>query len=604
MDWRQIQTAIIGTSFSSDASKFGGQGWDHLQDVDASVSEPAPLAAMASVFDNLAQMLDGVGEQMKVIRNGLVDSGSWSGTAASAFDYRAKQIEASVDGALDPLTGTRSYSELLIRAANALQQAINDIQQLNYDGARWTKEYYDNQKMIYEATGMNPPPNPPPWFVHNGNTVYTPSTYPHIDAKMSAKAREIMRELVNTYRVVTSDMRSPGAGLPTSPTAADLPGMPGMPDLSALPGAPADLAAASLPTSPTLGVPDLTSPSASTGAPLAGGGLSLPDSPALSAPPTAGVPGFPSSGVPGAALSTSPALADVPAVTGSPALPGAPAAAGSPALPAVPLLPALGALPGAAPGTGSRTGSRTGGSGLPTPPNSPPLPNPPGPGSLSGLPGSSPLPGGGTLPTLPGSPALPGGLGQPGTSGALTLPDSPALPGAPGGVGAGGAPRGGGVPAAPAISPSFPFSGAVPPSNGVGGLPDVSAAPAVGDPLPGGPSPMAADLPATGLTQESTLPGASGPVHGGMPYGGMPMAPMAPGGGAGGNQQERERTTWLVEDRDIWSVHEQVSPSVLTGGSIDHEDETVHAPVTDLPTPAQRTGGARTTETPRYQTTH
>ncbi len=34
-------------------------------------------------------------------------------------------------------------------------------------------------------------------------------------------------------------------------------------------------------------------------------------------------------------------------------------------------------------------------------------------------------------------------------------------------------------------------------------------------------------------------------------------------GGAGQQQQERERTTWLSEDEDVWGTDPQIGPAVL-----------------------------------------
>jgi hypothetical protein len=46
---------------------------------------------------------------------------------------------------------------------------------------------------------------------------------------------------------------------------------------------------------------------------------------------------------------------------------------------------------------------------------------------------------------------------------------------------------------------------------------------------------------------------------GGMPYGGQGH----PGGGAGGKEDERERTTWLLEDDDVWGAGSGAGSGVL-----------------------------------------
>jgi len=43
---------------------------------------------------------------------------------------------------------------------------------------------------------------------------------------------------------------------------------------------------------------------------------------------------------------------------------------------------------------------------------------------------------------------------------------------------------------------------------------------------------------------------------------GMGM-PMGAGAGHGGRQEERERTTWIPEDEDVWTGGEEAGPSVI-----------------------------------------
>lgn len=75
-------------------------------------------------------------------------------------------------------------------------------------------------------------------------------------------------------------------------------------------------------------------------------------------------------------------------------------------------------------------------------------------------------------------------------------------------------------------------------------------------------------------------PGMS-PLTSGRPGGGVagqPGAPgmMPPGGlGAGGgkNDKDRERTTWLVEDRDVWSPGDDLPPAVIGADAVGDEDD-------------------------------
>jgi hypothetical protein len=64
--------------------------------------------------------------------------------------------------------------------------------------------------------------------------------------------------------------------------------------------------------------------------------------------------------------------------------------------------------------------------------------------------------------------------------------------------------------------------------------------------------------------------GAAGGAAGGT--GGMPFMPMggmggAPGGGQG-KSEDRERTTWLMEDRDIWGGDQDIAPRVVRSGDV------------------------------------
>ena len=64
----------------------------------------------------------------------------------------------------------------------------------------------------------------------------------------------------------------------------------------------------------------------------------------------------------------------------------------------------------------------------------------------------------------------------------------------------------------------------------------------------------------------SALSGSTAPGGGaGAAGAGYPpmMPPMMPPGAAGGQDKERERTTWLAEDEEVWGTDPDVSPSVI-----------------------------------------
>ncbi|MBO4207304.1 WXG100 family type VII secretion target [Micromonospora echinofusca] len=499
MDWRQIQTALIGSSFSSEQDKRGGQGWDHLTDVaQGTHGNPMSLFSAGQQFRVLGQQLSDVREQLNSRRKELVDSGRWSGEASSSFEHAARQLDSTVRSGVKPLTGANSYPDLLYRAATALQTGQQEIVALNLEGALWTKQRYDYLASVYMAGRRGPRPVEP-WFMQGGKAIYTPSTYPDIDQKMTQRAREIMLAVIRTYRIVTSDLRPPsGLAAPAFSPGSPLPGIN-------LPGAPG------LPAAPDIG-------GLSGLAPGAGG---------------AGVPGMPGS-------------MDLPE---SPGLPGAggSGSSGAPAMPEMPDLPESPAIPGLDGIGGDGTGA-PGSGGLPGTGGTPALPT---------LPVSPPLPGLGGVPNSTGSGSRPGGTGS--------IPSLPGLSsgGGSGGGGGGSVPR---LPSSPAVSPTFPAAGDGPPGG-------VKAAGSAGV-LPGDIPPVRPGGPTANMVTGAGVTDGTGRMG---PYGGMPMMPpMMPPGAGGNGQDERERATWLVEDRDIWSVTETVGPGVVTGGTVQPDDETTY----------------------------
>ncbi|WP_433531808.1 WXG100 family type VII secretion target [Micromonospora sp. CA-263727] len=68
----------------------------------------------------------------------------------------------------------------------------------------------------------------------------------------------------------------------------------------------------------------------------------------------------------------------------------------------------------------------------------------------------------------------------------------------------------------------------------------------------------------------------AGTLPGGM--GGMPFMPMGGMGNPGGreNEKERERTTWLAEEQDVWGTEADVTAAVI--GREDHQTETADQP--------------------------
>lgn len=204
----------------------------------------------------------------------------------------------------------------------------------------------------------------------------------------------------------------------------------------------------------------------------------------------------------------------------------------APTSPTNPAAPGSPKMPGTGPGNGPGPGD------IPKGPDGPTLPN--GPNGPGGPGGSGPqLP---EAPTPPGSgPSLPEGPGGPG-SGLPGIGNGPGgtdlanLPGPGGGPGLGGG--GGGLPG------GMPGGGGLPTGTPGGGPSALGTGPgSIGGGLLGGP----------GL-------GRNGLAAGGM--GGMGM-PMGVGGGGGRDGEERERSTWLTEDEDVWGGNDEAAPPVI-----------------------------------------
>lgn len=231
-----------------------------------------------------------------------------------------------------------------------------------------------------------------------------------------------------------------------------------------------------------------------------------------------------------------------------------------------PKTPGMPGGPGGGGGAGLPNGPSYPGPGNPGGPNTPDLPGPGHPGGPN-YPGPG---GGGTNPPGGG----PGGFNPPGGG-----PGSPDYPGGPGYPGGPNYPGGGGSGSdlaglEPRVDPYGAGPGGFGPPGGGGGLPGGGGG---GGGLPGGAGGLPGGMPG-GAGAVGGMPGAMGGMPGGpggagrgragmagmAGMGGMGMGmPMGAGGGHGGRQEERERTTWLAEDEDVWIGDEEAGPSVI-----------------------------------------
>jgi hypothetical protein len=114
----------------------------------------------------------------------------------------------------------------------------------------------------------------------------------------------------------------------------------------------------------------------------------------------------------------------------------------------------------------------------------------------------------------------------------------------------------------------------IPGGAGASGAAGVNGAGVAGAGAVNGPAGLSGGAAAAAPGQLASPQTAAGGGAGGVPF----FPPMAGGGGMGANggqgqPQERERTTWLAEDEDIWGTDPEVTPQVLGRDFADDEDE-------------------------------
>ena len=202
-------------------------------------------------------------------------------------------------------------------------------------------------------------------------------------------------------------------------------------------------------------------------------------------------------------------------------------------------------------GSGGGAGGLGGGAGLGGLNGSADPDGPGSPGALPplGSPGLPPLGGSGSRPPDDDSPgSLPGGVGD---------YDDLAEPGLGAGSGVPGRGAGDSIGGSmPALNDAEGAAGAFPGLDGAGGV--------------GGDDGWFSDVPGLAASlgaPDGGTPGAAG-VNSQSSLGSMPpmMPPMMPptGGMGGGNQdKERDRTTWLAEEEEVWGTDPDVGPAVI-----------------------------------------
>jgi hypothetical protein len=161
-------------------------------------------------------------------------------------------------------------------------------------------------------------------------------------------------------------------------------------------------------------------------------------------------------------------------------------------------------------------------------------------------------------------------LGLPAGQGLLGLPGGSALHALLGGGGPGGSP-GGGLGGAGGM-PAF--------TGGLGNAPRTAAAGTTGPAATNTLSGLTGGAPAAPVSSGRFVPSTDGTAQtpAGTGSSAVPFYPPMAGSGSGmggqQGQQERERTTWLAEDEDVWGTDPAVGPSSIGRDFADLDEDT------------------------------
>jgi hypothetical protein len=522
-DWRKIQVAITG-SVNTDENT--------AQQKLPETSNPKTLYDSGGHYLTGSNALTNVHDGLKTQTDLLVgpDTPTWTGPAATAFRGLMAKTLAAVKTHADPLAGPPSYLTTMYKAGDALTTAINTASTQNYNAAlavinRWNDEPDDDGASTGNLEFTYPGGNSkgdPPWYDYNGTTIVIISHYPDIDHQLTLDMRTTFKTLLTAYKGFSTDLAEPTGVLPNLPpdTTGNPPIKVNIPPFK-VPKPPKQ------PPTPKPPKPDLTK----------SGNVPRLDDPALTkgGPGPDGVPLGPDGqplGPDGQPLGPD----------GQPLGPDGKPLTGPGAGPDAPHLLAPGGPDG------------LGGNGL-TPPNLINTPNGP---ALLGPDGKT------LLDPKTGKPLI-GPDGKPLTLDKLKNPAlvPPSLI----------PPRGGGAPPGfkpvdlkrqplPKFSPrtlaNLEKAGVKPPNlaNLVAGGPPAKpgALESEGELKPGAKE---FGAPKEGVAGERAAAGEAGR---GEP---MPMGGGGMGGAGAGGEKDRDRTTWLVEDEEVWGAETALGAGVL-----------------------------------------
>jgi hypothetical protein len=196
--WQQIETAILG-------------GVDMSADKQAAarddVSSPESFDTAGEHYEKAQNLLQKVHENIKTWADRIIGvEGHWQGKGARSFKQMTDTMLATVEALRVSLAGPPSYKETLHDAGVALQTAIDEIEEADRAGAQAAMDKYNEDPGAAQS---------PPWRTEGNTTIVAVSTYPEIEAEMTAKMRESIKKLAAAYQTAMGNLRDPGE--PTFP---------------------------------------------------------------------------------------------------------------------------------------------------------------------------------------------------------------------------------------------------------------------------------------------------------------------------------------------------------------------------------------------------
>jgi hypothetical protein len=190
------------------------------------VSEPQTFYDAATHFDTVKTNLQGAKDDTERYTKALIgtEEEGWKGPTANAFRDMMNKFKGAYEGHLAPLVGPPSYRTTLEGAATKLQKAINDISDIDSEVAGKVMQRWKDK------AGPLAPLLKPPWHTEaDGTTIVAVSTDSQMVDELTNRMRPVITQLHNDYAVLSNDLHPPadvnypGAGPSNGPNGGPPP---------------------------------------------------------------------------------------------------------------------------------------------------------------------------------------------------------------------------------------------------------------------------------------------------------------------------------------------------------------------------------------------